>query len=76
MVVIILAITILIAIALIVLIMPNGSGVFYTESKTGVCYEYIGKGKASNGTYHILRSTKDAEFILILEEELKERFHK
>jgi hypothetical protein len=67
---------ILIIIALAILIMANDSKVLYTENKTGICHEYIGKGKASNGTYHILRSTKDAGFILVLEEELKERFHK
>lgn len=69
-------IIILIIVALAILVIADDSKVLYTENKTGVGYEYIGKGKASNGTYHILRSTKDAGFILILEEELKERFHK
>lgn len=70
-------IVVLVAIALAILVIVGDCKyTLYVENKTGIGYEYIGKGKVTNNTYCILRSTKDTELILVPEEDLQEEFHK
>lgn len=46
----------------------------YTDKTDGVGYSYIGEANPCEKKVHILRSTKDSSFILVLDEEFKERF--
>lgn len=64
---------ILIAIS-IAIVVNNQKYPLYTDKTDGVGYFYIGEATPCERKVHILRSTKDSSFMLVLDEEFKERF--
>ena len=72
--IIIIIIVIVLIISSTAIIVSDHSYPIYTDKVNGVGYYYIGEATLCERKVHILRSTKDSSFILVLDEELKERF--